>query len=242
MKGETSLSFTKQVNSRSANARPWRRSGRQTKRSRATTYVAGISGRCETGTRGSRAIPGYSAVPIRRAARRCPARPRSRGAFDRPCRLPVRRPVETEQTPVDLHHGCEIGRAKRDESEQYTYERHERGKHRTHCMTRAETRLLPQAVNDEHRAVHGAPQHDCPCGSVPEAADEHRRHQVDVLTRGAHADCRRAGCTRSRGGSAIALRASAASIRRSIAPCTGEAKLIGSRTPNIQPRPIAMSE
>ena len=40
---------------------------------------------------------------------------------------------------------------------------------------------------DQENALVDAPDHERPCGTVPEAADDHRQHQVAVVKQGAAA-------------------------------------------------------
>ena len=70
-------------------------------------------------------------------------------------------------------------------------------------------------------AVDAAPDHERPGGAVPEAAEQHRQHQVAVGRAAARRGCRRAGCRGSRAASATASCASAARSPAGSAPGRG---------------------
>src|SRR4051794_5950689 len=38
-------------------------------------------------------------------------------------------------------------------------------------------------MDDQEQSMQPAPQHEVPCGAVPQPAEQHRRHQVDMTSR-----------------------------------------------------------
>ena len=91
-------------------------------------------------------------------------------------------------------------------------------------------RLPPVAdepLDREHDAVDSAPDDERPRGAVPEAAEQHRQHQVPVGAQPAPSGCRRAGCRGSREASATASCASGARSPAATPPCTAKRSSAG---------------
>ena len=70
-----------------------------------------------------------------------------------------------------------------------------------------------QPVDAQVQPVQPAPDHEGPAGAVPQAAEQHREHQVAVGPRPRRRGCRRAGCRGSRAARSTARCASAARTR-----------------------------
>ena len=78
-----------------------------------------------------------------------------------------------------------------------------------------------EVLDAEERAVDRAPHHERPGGAVPQAAEEHREHEISSTSAGCRCGCRRAGCRGSRAATATASCASAARSPGSTSRCTG---------------------
>ena len=86
------------------------------------------------------------------------------------------------------------------------------GSARPRCRAPRPRRSFRQRSSASAGAVETAPDDERPRRAVPEAADQHRQHQVAVRRQRRPRGCRRAGC---RGSRAASARASCASAARS---------------------------
>ena len=117
--------------------------------------------------------------------------------------------------------------AKQDPAEHDEVERHEPAEPRGRPEPAAEG-----VLDDQARAVERAPEHEGPRRAVPEAAEDHRQHQVAVGEAAGRRGCRRAGCRGSRAASATASCASGARSRGTRSRGTGCGSSGGRRTPS----------
>ena len=153
-----------------------------------------------------------SAARSRRSSR--PAETFPGSTVDRRCRSAGRHhleasPARTCRRDNETHAG-DHARGRRPRSE------HDRERHRHPQRCAAGRRRAPfsrAALEREQRAVECAPDHEVPGGAVPQPAEHHHDHQIDVGPQSVPCDCRRAAGRGSRAARSRARCASGARTR-----------------------------
>src|SRR5580704_17914487 len=94
-------------------------------------------------------------------------------------RCPVRKhdAVQSDHTGPDRERSSKPRAAKRHPGEHDGNERDGPAKRRTHWRA---TGLAPELIDAEKGAMQPAPEHEVPVRPMPQAAEQHHDHEVDV--------------------------------------------------------------
>ena len=131
------------------------------------------------------------------------------------------RTVRAEHRAQHVERSGEARRAEEhpghDDAHERRQHRERRGPPRVDCArswpSQRDRDIAPAVIDHEQRAVHAAPDDECPARAVPQPAQQHRDEQVHVAPDRALSGCRPGGRRDSRAGSATASCASAARTR-----------------------------